>query len=127
MDKRDNIHSISGFESFNLNPGKKFCKMNDELLLVCGTNNLFLVDIKAYQLINTIECDNIITLYKISDKYVLSGHDNGLIKQWECNGRDTKLFSYKSSAHASNYVTTIFKIDDLIISGDSSGYIKLWN
>ena len=84
--------------------------MNDELLLVCGTNNLFLVDIKAYQLINKIGCDDVITLYKISDKYVLSGHDNGLIKQWECNGRDTKLFSYKSSAHASNYVLQYLKL-----------------
>ena len=40
LNKRDKIYSISGFESFNLNPGRKFCKANDELLLVCGTNTL---------------------------------------------------------------------------------------
>ena len=34
LSKRDKIHSISGFESFNLNPGRKFCKANGELLLV---------------------------------------------------------------------------------------------
>lgn len=41
LNKRDKICSISGFESFNLNPGKKFCKANEQLLLVCGNKNFF--------------------------------------------------------------------------------------
>ena len=73
LTKRDKIHSISGFESFNLNPGRKFCKTNDELLLVCGYNNIILVDIKSYQLISKIECKKIVTLYKISNDFILSG------------------------------------------------------
>lgn len=40
LNKRDKIYSISGFESFYGNYGIKFCKANDELLLVCGTNTL---------------------------------------------------------------------------------------
>ena len=40
LNKRDKIYSISGFESFYGNYGTKFCKANDELLLVCGTNTL---------------------------------------------------------------------------------------
>ena len=71
LNKRDKIFSISGFESFYLNPGRKFCKVNEELLLVCGNNNLFLVDLKAYQLINKIGCSNIVTLYKISNEFIL--------------------------------------------------------
>ena len=77
LNKRDKIYSISGFESFNLNPGRKFCKANDELLLVCGSNNIFLVDIKSYQLISKIECEKIVTLYKISNDFILSGQSNG--------------------------------------------------
>ena len=41
LNKKDKIFSLSGFESVYLNPGKKFCKANDELLLVCGYNNIF--------------------------------------------------------------------------------------
>ena len=41
LNKRDKIHSLSGFEAFNLNPGKKFCKVNDELLLICGIKIFF--------------------------------------------------------------------------------------
>jgi len=48
LNKRDKITSISGFESFNGSPGRKFCKVNEELLLACGSQNIFLVDFKSY-------------------------------------------------------------------------------
>ena len=125
LNKRDKIYSISGFESFYLNPGRKFCKANDELLLVCGTNNIFLVDIKSYQLISKIECQNIITLYKISNDFILSGHRYGDIKQWQCIGRDSKLFSFKDKGHSSD-VTSFLKLNGIILSGDNAGNIKFW-
>ena len=125
LNKRDKIFSISGFESFYLNPGRKFCKVNEELLLVCGNNNLFLVDLKAYQLINKIGCSNIVTLYKISNEFILSGQGNGDIKQWKCNGRETKLFSYKNGGHPSG-LCSIFKLNNILISGGFQGDIKVW-
>ena len=126
LNKRDKIASISGFESWNYNPGKKFCKANEELLLVCGVNNIFLVDYKAYQLISKIECQGIVMFYKISNNFILSGQDSGDIKQWQCNGRETKLYSYKNKGHDSA-VSTIFKLNNNIFSGDNKGFIKFWN
>ena len=125
LDKRDKIYSLSGFESFYLNPGRKFCKVNDKILLVSGNNNLFLVDIQSYQMIKKIICNLIITLYKISDNLVLSGQSNGDIKQWECNGKDIKLYSYKNKAHQGN-IMGILKINNFIISGSSEGEMKFW-
>ena len=125
LNKRDKIHSISGFESFNLNPGRKFCKANDELLLVCGYNNIFLVDIKSYQLISKIECKKIVTLYKISNDFILSGQSIGDIKQWQCIGRETKLSSYKNKGNNSP-VTAFLKLNEIILSGDGAGNIKFW-
>ena len=125
LNKRDKIYSISGFESFNLNPGRKFCKANDELLLVCGSNNIFLVDIKSYQLISKIECQKIVTLYKISNDFILSGQSNGDIKQWQCIGRETKLSSYKNKGNDSP-VTAFLKLNEIILSGDGAGNIKIW-
>ena len=125
LNKRDKIYSISGFESFNLNPGRKFCKANDELLLVCGTNNIFLVDIKSYQLISKIECQKIVTLYKISNDFILSGQSIGDIKQWQCIGRETKLSSYKNKGNNSD-VTAFLKLNEIILSGDGAGNIKFW-
>ena len=125
LNKRDKINSISGFESFHLNPGKKFCLANDELLFVCGCNNIFLVDYKAYQLINKIGCEYIVTLYKISDNFIVSGQDNGDIRQWQCNGRDIKLYSYKKAAHNTN-VDYIFNLNKILLSGDGSGNLKVW-
>ena len=124
LNKRDKIHSISGFEPFNWNPGKKFCKANEELLLVCGNSSLFLVDSQAYQLISKIESKPTLTLYKISNDFVLSGHD-GYIKQWQCNGRDVKLYSYKNQID-SGRVFAIFKLNNTIISGSSEGVMKFW-
>ena len=125
LNKRDKIYSISGFESFNLNPGRKFCKANDELLLVCGSNNIFLVDIKSYQLISKIECQKIVTLYKISNDFILSGQSIGDIKQWQCIGRETKLSSYKNKGNNSD-VTAFLKLNEIILSGDGAGNIKFW-
>ena len=125
LNKRDKIYSISGFEPFNLNPGRKFCKANDELLLVCGSNNIFLVDIKSYQLISKIECQNIVTLYKISNDFILSGQSNGDIKQWQCIGRETKLFSNKNKGNNS-HVRAFLKLNEIILSGDGTGNIKIW-
>ena len=125
LNKRDKIHSLSGFESFNLNPGRKFCKANDKLLIVCGSNNLFLVDIQSYQLIKTINCESIVSIYKVADNLVLSGQSNGDIKQWECNERDIKLFSHRNKAHQGN-IMVIFKLNNFIISGCSGGEMKFW-
>lgn len=79
----------------------------------------------AYQLIGKIECEGIISLYKLSNNHVFSGQDNGDIKQWQCNGREVKLFSYKKKAHDS-YIMTIFKFNKIFISGDGGGNIKFW-
>ena len=125
LNKRDKIYSISGFESFNLNLGRKFCKANDELLLVCGSNNIFLVDIKSYQIISNIECCYIEILYKVSNDFILSGQSNGDIKQWQCIGRETKLSSYKNKGNNS-HVTAFLKLNEIILSGDGAGNIKIW-
>ena len=125
LNKRDKIYSISGFESFYGNYGIKFCKANDELLLVCGTNNIFLVDIKSYQIISNIECCYIEILYKVSNDFILSGQSNGDIKQWQCIGRETKLFSYKNKGNNS-HVTAFLKLNEIILSGDGAGNIKIW-
>ena len=125
LNKRDKIYSLSGFESFYANPGRKFCKVNDKILLVCGSNNLFLVDIQAYQLIKQVECQRISTLCKVSDDFVLSGQYCGDIKQWEVDGRVIKLYSYKNKAHQGE-VYEIFKLNNFIISGCSKGEMKFW-
>ncbi len=48
LNKRERIKSISGFEFNSYNVGKKFCKVNDELLLIYGKKNLYIVDILSY-------------------------------------------------------------------------------
>ena len=126
LNKRDKIYSISGFESFNLNPGKKFCKASDKLLLVCGNKNIFLVDYLTYQLICKIQCEYIIGIYKLSKSFIFYGQTNGDIKQWKCNRKYIKLYSYKKAAHNNFSIMTIFILNNKILSGDSEGNIQFW-
>ena len=84
-----------------------------------------MVDILAYQLINKIECQFIVTLYKVSNNFVFSGQSNGDIKQWDCVGRDVKLYSYKNQGHSPS-VVAIFRFNDIIVSGGSGGDLKFW-
>ena len=95
------------------------------MLLVCGSKNIFLVDILAYQLLNKIECQSIVTLYKVSNNFVFSGQSNGDIKQWDCVGRDVKLYSYKNQGHSPS-VVAIFRFNDIIVSGGRGGDLKFW-
>ena len=125
LNKRKKINSISGFEPFNLNPGKKFCVANDELLFVCGNQNIFLVNYQTYQLVCKIECKGIITLHKLSNNFIFSGQYNGDIKQWKCNGGYTKLYSIKKSID-NLPVLSLFRLNNLLISGDRDGNIKYW-
>jgi len=85
----------------------------------------FLVDLKSYQLINKIQCPYITTLYKISNEFVFSGQQNGDIKQWKCNGRDSILFSYKNEGHPSE-IWSFFELNNIIFSGGQKGDIKFW-
>ncbi len=55
----------------------------------------------------------------------MSGQRNGDINQWQCNGRDAKLYSYKKTAHNSN-VDSIFYLNNILFSGDKEGNIKFW-
>jgi len=125
LDKRKKINTISGFEPFNLNPGKKFCVANEEILFVCGTQNIFLVNYQTYQLVSKIKCKGIITLYKFSHNFIFSGEYNGDIKQWKCNGGYTKLFSYKKAIQ-NIPVLSLLNVNNLLISGDRDGNIKYW-
>ena len=125
LNKRDKLYSISGFESFNGNIGRKFCKANNKLLLVCGANNIFLVDIKSYQLISKIECQGIVILFKVSNDLILSGQSIGDIKQWQYIGREIKLFSYKNKGNNPD-VSAFVKLNEIILSGDGTGNIKFW-
>ena len=80
---------------------------------------------KSYQLISKIECKKIVTLYKISNDFILSGQSIGDIKQWQCIGRETKLSSYKNKGNNSD-VTAFLKLNEIILSGDGAGNIKFW-
>ena len=65
------------------------------------------------------------TLYKISNDFVLSGQENRDIKQWQFIGREIKLFSYKNKGY-SLYIMAFFKLNDILLSGDQLGNIKFW-
>jgi len=123
INKRIKINSLSGFEPFNLNPGIKFCVANDELLFVCGSQNIFLVNYQAYQLICRIECKGIITLYKLPNNFILSGQYNGDIILWKCNGGYAKLYSNKKAIQ-NIPVISLLKVNNLLFSGDRDGNIK---
>ena len=123
LNKRKKINSISGFEPFNLNPGKKFCVVNDEILFVCGNQNIFMVNYQTYQLVCKIECKGIITLYKLSNNFIFSGEYNGDIKQWKCKGGYAKLYSCKKAIQ-NIPVLSLLNVNNLLISGDRDGNLK---
>ena len=81
---------------------------------------------QAYQLISKIECNYIITLYKLSNNYILSGQNNGDIKQWKCNRRKVTLHSYKKDAHNGGKISSMFLLSNLVMSADNLGAIKIW-
>ena len=82
-----------------------------------------MVDYLDHQLICKIKCENIIGLYKLSNNFIFSGQGNGDIKQWQCNGRNMNLYSYKKVEH-NVCVMSIFRLNNKFILGDEFGNIK---
>ena len=103
--------------------------ISKELLFISGENKISIININKYKLIKIIEVSNsswIGGACMLNDNIILTGDDNGVIRQWKIEGDNLILISIKENAH-NDIIFSIIKIGDgHIISGSRDKSIKIW-
>ena len=99
-------------------------KLLNDIIIVGGTKYIYLIN--NYNLINKIEinsdCYSVCYLY---DGSILTGHENGYIKQWDLNNNELKLIGEKK-VH-DGLIRVIFQLkNDLILSGSKDKKINIY-
>ena len=100
-----------------------------ELLLIPGENKISIININTHNLLKIIEVKNsnrIIGVCLLNEGILLTGDDNGAIREWKIEGDNLILNSIKENAH-NDIIFSIIKLGDgHIISGSGDESIKIW-
>ena len=103
--------------------------ISKELLLIPGENIISIININTHNLLKTIDVPNsnkITSVCILNENILLTGDNNGEIKQWKIEGDNLILISIKENAH-NNTIWSIISIGDgHIISGSEDELIKIW-
>ena len=103
--------------------------INKDLLVIPGKNKIAIISINTYNLIRIIDVtnsNNIVGVCMLNENILLTGDQNGIIKQWIIERDNLNLISSKENAH-NDYITSLIKIGDgNIASGGEDKLIKIW-
>ena len=103
--------------------------ISKELLLIPGINKISIININEYKVIRIIDVpnsSNICGTCIINENILLTGDNNGIIKQWKIEGDNLNLISIKENTH-NDFIYFIIKIGDgHIASGSFDKSIKIW-
>ena len=106
-----------------------FIMISKELLLIPGINQISIININKYNLINVIDVTNskkILGVCMINESALLTGDDNRAIRQWKIEGDNLILISIKENAHNDSIWSIIKTAEGHIISGSRDNSIKIW-
>ena len=131
LNNRKKINNIKNLDINKTFFGNHLCLINKNILLICGTIFLYLIDINNYQIINEIKSNfnlslcllNNFNLYENYNNYLLI-IDNKYIKQYKIVNNNIELMSSKINKFYDNIV--IQYNNDTIISGGIKKLIHIW-
>ena len=106
-----------------------FIMISKELLIIPGINKISIININTYNIIKIVDIPNsgsIIGVCTINDNILLTGDENGIIRQWKIEGDNLILISQKENAHNRDINTLINIGDGHIASGSKDNLIKIW-
>ena len=131
LNNRKKINNIKNLDINKTFFGNHLCLINKNILLICGTIFLYLIDINNYQIINEIKSNfnlslcllNNFNLYENYNNYLLI-IDNKYIKQYKIVNNNIELMSSKINKFYDNIVIQFN--NDTIISGGIKKLIHIW-
>ena len=101
-------------------------KLSNELFILGGVKYIYLFSILNYNLVNKIEIDSdCYSICCLSDINILTGHQNGKIKQYNLINNEFKLTGEKK--YHDNIIRVIFELNNnLILSGSDDKKINIY-
>jgi len=124
-------NKLKTFNNIEVNDGyicyKRFCLINDNILLYSNKNKIHFFDINEYKYIkniNVFDRDN--SLFKLNDNYLLTGSREGNITQYKINNNDIEKISIKKGCHEYKTVNFAFLNNEFILSSGDDKTVKIW-
>ena len=101
-------------------------KISNEFFVVGGKKYIYLFSIVNYNLTSKIEIDSqCYSICCLSDGTILTGHENGYIKQYNFINKELKLIAQKK--HHNGIIRVIYQLNnDLILSGSDDRTINIY-
>ena len=128
LNERKNITTINNIKACLNNYNDTLLMMTNDLLLVTGFVDIYIININSYTIIRTIDVSESTSgLYcacLINNEMILTGDMEGKIIQWKIDGDNLRLLSKKAKCHDGG-VTVIKKIGNGLIMSKSRE-IKIW-
>jgi len=103
--------------------------INKDLLLIPGENKISIIDVNKYNLVRIIEANGsgwIYSVYILNENTLLTGDENGIIKQWKIEGDNLMLISQKEKVHNNGVSYLINLGDGHFASASFDRTIKIW-
>ena len=120
--------SISNISKYN-GIREWFIMISKDLLLIPGENKISIININEYKLIKIIEVLDsnwICGVCMLNQNMLLTGDEEGKIKQWRIEGDNLILISTKENAH-NDYINVLLNMGDgHIVSCSDDKTIKIW-
>ena len=106
-----------------------FIMISKDLLFISGINSISIINIKYYEIIREIELPNsgcINGACILNKNILLTGDNNGKIREWKIEDDNLILISKKENAH-NNWICSLLNIGNgHIASGSGDNSIKIW-
>jgi hypothetical protein len=125
----NNNQIISSFEfqdCQNWHIGKKIYKLNDKHIFVIGQNQIIIIDIVKYEIINSIYDNTIFTIGTYNNRILISS-GKGDLKECIIKNNQISLKNIKSNAHNTYINCIIENNNNVLITGDNNGLLKIWS
>ena len=126
--KRNNIHIINNI-SVSYCMYDSLLMISKDLLLITGNNELSIVNVNSYNLINKIKIENsgwILAACMLNKDMILTADYNKSIIQWKIEKDNLKLISKIENAHDDRIFTLSKLYNGLILTGSADCSIKIW-
>ena len=120
---------INKINNINVSEVNCFNIIANDLLLINGIYNLYIININNKSLARVIKVPDsgyIIGFCPLNKNYFLTGDSKRKIKQWKIEGDNLKLISTKENAHDTTIWTLLKLGDGHILSGAFFSCIKIW-
>jgi hypothetical protein len=127
LNKRKFIKELKEINCYADWVNDNLCLINQNCLIGCGNNYIFVIDLVQFKLLNKINTNSYNICLCFWNNKLNVGTSDGMIQEYKINENNLSKISFKEKCHQ-QHIWQIIKDDEgNLISCSHDNYIKVWN